>query len=146
MIYKGMVHIDDETDSVLPIHLAAFQKVLSVVKATGTLTRATSDITEVQSVTGLDFQASIVYLFASDDADATTFSDGWSDGTIQVCALHVATAPSSSMAAALSVQNGMIGSPDGWTATVAANTDGFDLSWTKVGSGLNTTVKYIAIK
>lgn len=118
----------------------------SPLRATGTLTRATTDGTSVQSVTGLGFQAGIVYLYASDDADATTFSDGWSDGTIQVCTQYSVSVPTSDLANALNVQLVIIGSPAGWTATVASNADGFDLSWVKVNAGLNVTVKYLAIK
>ena len=115
------------------------------VRGSGTITIATSDSTSVQHVS-LGYPASIVYVFASNDQDQTTFSDGWGDGITSVCTRSSIGLPSADMANTLNVQAVVVGAPAGWSATVLGNPDGFDVSWTKIGAGLNVTAKYLAIK
>ena len=149
MIYKGMVQIDDSDDSIHDSHLARHRKgtiaAMATVRKSGTLSRTTNDGSSVQNVTGLGFRASMVYILASNDQDQATFSDGWGDGLTNVCTRSVLSVPVADLSNALNVQV-VIGGVGGWTATILGNPDGFDVSWTKVGAGLNVTAKYLAIK
>jgi hypothetical protein len=117
----------------------------TVIKS-GTLSRATTDSSSVQNVTDVGFQARMVYVIASSDQDSTTFSDGWGDGLTQSCSRSSVGIPSADLANALNVQMVVVGAAAGWTARMLGNPQGFDVDWTKVGAGLNVTVRYLAIK
>ena len=127
-------------------------QVQTIIDATGsppasrvqssTLTRATTNGSATQQVTNVGFQARYLFIECVNDADAGTFSDGWSDTTINTCSKFVAGVPTKDLTKAINVQlNG-----NGWTATVLGNPQGFDIIWAKVGEGLNVTLKYLAIK
>lgn len=107
------------------------------VASSGTFARTTGENGGAQVISGLGFRPRIVYLIGSNDSVATMFSNGWSTGTDHVC---------SGLSADLSNCVNVQGIADGWTATVGMDNDGFTAIWTKVGQGLNVTVKYLAIK
>lgn len=119
-------------------------------KYSGTITRATSDATGSQSITGVGGKPLIVIFSAADDADSNIFSDGWDDGTLRGCTYinnltllaTLLTVAGKSQTLSINVQT--LGGAGHSASISSLDTDGFTLSWTKSGAGRNITVKYIA--
>lgn len=117
----------------------------------GTITRATTDVTGSQVITGVGGKFSSLMMKGADNNTASNAGDGWSDGSIQSCSYSSAI----TILALLASQNGMDLTKilviqdingNGWSISLTSkDADGFTIQWTKMGAGLNITVKYMAI-
>lgn len=125
-------------------------------KYSGTLTRAAATVSGTEQVTGVGIKPVMVLFNAMDDADTNTFSKGWDDGTVRSSVLSQpvtvllnllgttgnVTVCQQSHTNALHVQTGANGHS---AALQSLDQDGFTLNWTRIGTGRNITVKYLAI-
>jgi hypothetical protein len=120
------------------------------VIASGTLTRASSASSGTQSVT-VNSPFGVVFFASINDADATVLSDGFDTGTF---ATSTRSNSVTLLATLLSTNNKSnadsiyvataLGA--GWRANITAiSNTAFTLTWTKIGAGLNVTIKYIVI-
>lgn len=116
----------------------------------GTITRASSASSGTQVVT-INSPMNVISFSGINDADATVLSDGWDNGIIAVCTrsnsitviVSLVSTNTKSHADSIYVVNA---AGNGWRANVTAITaTTFTLTWTKIGSGLNITVKFAAI-
>lgn len=119
-----------------------------ITKAVDQITRTAAASTgEVQQIIGLGFRPSMVVITGSNDANSAIYSDGWTDGSTQTCKrATMALTPSAAadLVNTVNIQGGLINA--GWTGIVATTSDGFSITWTKIGAGLAITLKYLAIK
>lgn len=123
--------------------------------AAGVITRAAATASGTQTIT-LGFQPKCITFYANDSLAPATSSIGWDDGTYRSCNTNYSAQVLISLVGTLlgvnvssadntkciSVVNG---SNNGHTATVSAiSSTGFTLNWTRVNSGLLTTVRFRA--
>lgn len=127
-----------------------------MTKASGTITRSAATASGAQDIT-LSFVPSIIFFSAIDDADSSITSDGWDDGAVAqstyTSSQNVLTTLLGGLTSAAITNKShsnsinLVGGTSGHTAHISAPaTNKFTLNWTKVGSGRNVTVKYLAIK
>lgn len=126
-------------------------------KFSGTITRAASTVSGSQSITGLGGKPIILIFDAIADSNSGIHSKGWDDGNISTCMFcNVVTGLVNLLGGTSNFTNATLNqtksidvednSSNGHTANVSSlDNDGFTLNWTKLGNGLATTVKYIAI-
>lgn len=130
----------------------------NVTTQAGTITRGTGASSGTQDVS-TSFQPSLVIFSAYDtdtNGDGVT-SDGWDNGTKKVSTrtslqnvlttlgglLGAVSVTKKSHANSIWIENG----GTGWRANISAlASDKFTLNWTKISTGRNITVDYIAIK
>jgi hypothetical protein len=122
---------------------------LGMGKASGTLTRATSDVSGTQSVV-LTFQPLFVLFSAVDNADTHILSDGWDDGTMATSTWANSVTLLATLLTSItkdhtnSIHIETTGGA-GHTALITNTTStGFTLTWTRLGAGRNITIKYLA--
>lgn len=126
-------------------------------KYSGTITRAAATVTGTQSITGIGGKPIMIIFNAVSDGDSSTFSKGLDDGNLSTSisgwALSVllnllggianVTVCSQSQTASVNVKTS---ANNGHSSNLTSmDSDGFTMNWTKIGSGLDITVKYIAI-
>lgn len=126
-------------------------------KFSGTITRAAATASGSQSITGLGGKPIMVIFHAMADSNAAINSKGWDDGAVATCMFcNVVTGlinllgGTSNFANVAESQTKSIDvestTPNGHNANISSlDGDGFTLNWTKIGSGLDVTIKYIAI-
>lgn len=124
-------------------------------KCTATLTRASSASSgdEVVSCGGTP---ALVIFSSSDDGNVNVNSDGWDSFDIATCnytvevnflttllgALGVGSLTRKSNTASFIVSN----AGNGWSGKITAmSPDGITISWTKLGTGRNVTIKMVSV-
>ncbi|HTJ52620.1 MAG TPA: hypothetical protein VL443_24360 [Cyclobacteriaceae bacterium] len=126
-------------------------------KFSGTITRAAATASGSESITGIGGKPIMVIFYAMSDSNSSINSKGFDDGSIATCIFcNVITGlinllggtsnfanVAESQTKSIDVENT---TPNGHNANISSmDNDGFTLNWTKIGSGLALTVKYIAI-
>jgi hypothetical protein len=117
----------------------------------GTLTRTAISLSGTQAVTGVGGRLSLIHFTGRDNASNLNNSIGNSDGTIQSCQYSSAvnllgtliSASGADTAVCIRIAD-ILG--NGWSAVITSrDTDGFTITWTKLGAGLGITVNYTAL-
>ncbi len=126
-------------------------------KFSGTITRAAATASGTESITGLGGKPIMVIFHAMADTNSAINSKGWDDANVATCMFcNVVTglinllggtanftSATQSQTKSIEVENT---TPNGHNANISSlDSDGFTLNWTKLGSGLAITVKYIAV-
>lgn len=124
-------------------------------KCTNTLTRAASASSGDETVECGGAPALLIFS-SVDDANPNVNSDGWDSFDMCTCNYTVEVNFLTTLLGALGIGSlsrkmntvsiNILNGGNGWTAKITAiTTSGFTLTWTKVGSGRNVTIKTIAL-
>lgn len=115
------------------------------------ITRATTDVSGTQVVTGLGGKFNSLMIMGSNNANVQDNCVGWMDRNLQACnygsavtlLLTLVSTQSVDLTKILVIQTS---TGNGWSGLITSmDVDGFTITWTKIGAGLNITCNFTAI-
>lgn len=119
--------------------------------ASGTITRAAAASSGTEKIT-LPFRPTLVVFGGYDNGETGCYSNGWDDGAERFASFSnvltvlaaIVSALRASISSSILIQNFLGNGHSGHIS--AKHADGFTISWARLGSGRDITVKYYAIK
>lgn len=114
----------------------------------GTITRTAAATSGTEVITGLGVRPLIIFFIGRDNTDPNLNSMGFDDGINVGCYFSNTTTSTTAVGKVTQTQSIQVqtNAGAGWSAKITAvSSDGFTLTWTKIGAGRAITIKFFCL-